>query len=122
MFFVAFFGLITCRKMIKSIILTVLLESSVIMFFLSIGFTNRIIPPIGSEFADLYQFADPLPQALMITAIIIGAAVTTIKVTMLMTFFRKYRTTDWEEARKISRANMEAIKMKEMDMEGEETC
>ena len=107
MFFIAFFGLITCRRMIKSVILTVLLEASVVLFFLSLGFTSQIVPPIGSEFEHLEMVADPLPQALMITAIIIGVAVTTIKITMLMTFFRKYKTTDWDEARKMRRAEME---------------
>ena len=123
MFFIGFYGLITSRKMIKSIVLTVILEASVILFFLSIsygigfsigfstgfsiGFRSEILPPIGAHFEHFERFADPLPQALMITAIIIGAAVTTIKITMVMTFFRKYKTTDWEHARKIRREAVE---------------
>ena len=107
MFFIGFYGLITSRKMIKSIVLTVILEASVILFFLSIGFRSEILPPIGAHFEHFERFADPLPQALMITAIIIGAAVTTIKITMLMTFFRKYKTTDWEHARKLRREAVE---------------
>ena len=103
MFFIAFYGLIISRRMIKSIILTILMEASVILFFLSLGFQSEILPPIGAYFMYFDAVADPLPQALMITAIIIGVAVTTIKITMLMTFFRKYKTTDWDTARELNR-------------------
>jgi multicomponent Na+:H+ antiporter subunit C len=102
-FFIAFYGLITSTKMIKSIVMTILMEASVIMFFLSIGFHSEILPPIGAYFEDFRNFADPLPQALMITAIIIGVAVTTIKITMIMAVFRQYKTTDWDEAKFINR-------------------
>ncbi|MCL2864863.1 MAG: cation:proton antiporter subunit C [Lachnospiraceae bacterium] len=102
MFFISFFGLITSHSMIKSIVFTVLMESAVILFFLSLGFQSGIIPPIGVNLENLEHVADPLPQALMITAIIIGVAVTTIKITILMSFFRKFKTTDWDEARILS--------------------
>jgi len=105
MFFISFFGLITTHSMIKSIVFSVLMESAVILFFLSLGWQSDMLPPIGIigiEQENLSTIADPLPQALMITAIIIGVAVTTIKITILMAFFRKYKTTDWDEARILS--------------------
>jgi len=74
------------------------MQASVVLFFLSIGFRNNISPPIGAYFEDLQYVADPLPQALMITAIVIGVAVTTINITMLMSMFRTYKTTDWDTA------------------------
>ena len=103
MFFLAFYGLVISRKMIKSIVYTVMMEGSVIMFFLSLGFRNEIAPPIGRNLEDLPSIADPLPQALMLTAIIIGVAITTVKITMLMAIFRKYKTTDWDQAKKFNR-------------------
>lgn len=103
MFFLSFYGLIISRKMIKTIVCSILMEASIIMFFLGVGFLNTITPALdGVELGQ--QIADPMPQALMITAIIIGVAVTTIKITMLMSVFRKYKTTDWEEARRINRS------------------
>ena len=102
LFFIAFYGLITHEKMIKSVVCTIIMATAVIFFFLSIGFRQGILPPIGAEFAYVEQIADPLPQALMITAIVIGVAMTTINITMLTSLFRKYKTTDWDVAKQKS--------------------
>ena len=101
-FFIAFYGLITHRKMIKSVVCTIVMATAVIFFFLGIGFRSGIMPPIGEEFPYVEQVADPIPQALMITAIVIGVAMTTINITMLTSLFRKYKTTDWDVAKQKS--------------------
>jgi len=97
MFFISFYGLITTKNAIKSIIFIVLMEASTIMFFLSFGYNRGgMLPPIGENLQDLENVADPLPQALMITAIIIGLAITAINITMLITLFRKVKSRDWD--------------------------
>lgn len=99
MFFIGFYGVIVSRNIIKSIVFISVMETAVIMFFISLGYYVGIMPPIGTH--EYYaRLADPLPQALMITAIIIGLALTAVNITMLITLFRKYKTTDWEMAGK----------------------
>jgi len=102
MFFLSFYGLVTSRKMIKSVVCMAMLQSAVILFYLSIGYQSGATPPIGDYFSDFERVADPLPQALMITAIVIGVAIITISITMLMALFRNYGTSDWDKARKKS--------------------
>jgi multicomponent Na+:H+ antiporter subunit C len=104
MFFISFYGLITSRNIIKSIIFIIMMEVSVIMFWLSFGFRDSIVPPIMESMAgvDMEYIADPLPQALMITAIVIGLTVTAINIIMFITLYRKYQTTDWDIAKKRS--------------------
>ena len=102
LFFISFYGLITSRKMIKSVICSMLMQNAVIVFFLGQGFRSGIRPPIGDYFEVFEYVADPLPQALMITAIVIGVAVVTISITMLMSLFRSYKTTDWDVAQRMS--------------------
>jgi len=102
MFFISFYGLIVSKNAIKSIVFIVLMESAVIMFFLSLGYSSGIIPPIGQNLELAENVADPLPQALMITAIIIGLSITAINITMLITLCRKLKTTDWDIIRKKS--------------------
>ena len=101
MFFISFFGLITSKKIIKSIISIGLMEMAVVMFLLSVGYTQSMLPPIGRE---LVNTADPLPQALVITAIVIGAAVTAVNLIMLISLCRQCKTTDWDI---IKKKNME---------------
>lgn len=100
MFFIGFYGVIVSRNIIKSIIFITVMETAVIMFFISIGYREGIRPPIGYYYLHYEYVADPLPQALMITAIIIGLAVTAVNITMLITLFRQYKTTHWDIASK----------------------
>ena len=93
MFFISFYGLITTKNAIKSIIYISLMEISVIMFFLGLGYAKGAVPPIGSE---LENAIDPLPQALMITAIVIGVAVTAVNLTILISLLRQSKSADWE--------------------------
>jgi len=98
LFFISFFGLIVSKGVIKGIISIIIMEISVVMFFLSIGFQQGILPPIGREMGT--NVADPLPQALMITAIIIGVAVTAVNMTMLIALSRQFKTTEWDILKK----------------------
>ena len=97
MFFISFYGLITSKNAIKSVIYIGLMEMAVIMFFLSLGYESGIMPPIGRN---LENVADPLPQALMITAIVIGVAVTAVNLTMLISLCRQSNTADWDAVQK----------------------
>jgi len=97
MFFIGFYGLVTCKSILKSIISIAFVETAVIMFFLSLGYTDGVLPPIGQ---DLSNVADPVPQALMITAIVIGVAVTAINLIMLISLCRQSHSSDWDAVKK----------------------
>jgi len=96
-FFVSFYGLIVGKNIIKSVVSIGLMEMAVVMFLISIGFSDGMTAPIGRN---LENAADPLPQALLITAIIIGITVTAVNVTFLISLYRQYKTTDWETVKK----------------------
>lgn len=99
-FFVGFYGLVASNNIIKSIASITLMEIAVILFFLSFGFFPGVRPPIGQ---DMSYAADPLPQALMITTIIIGIAVTAVNLTMLISLVRQFHSADWRVVKKKSR-------------------
>ena len=103
-FFISFYGLASSRNMIKSIVFMAMMEVAVVMFWLTIGFRVGIVPPIlGSmEGVPVEYIGDPLAQALMITAIVIGLSVTAVNIIMFLTLYRKYKTTDWDVAKKMS--------------------
>ena len=69
------------------------MEMAVIVFFLGIGFVEDMQPPIGQV---LKNVADPLPQALVITTIIIGITVTAINLTVLNSLSHRTENTDWD--------------------------
>jgi len=97
MFFIGFYGLISSKNIIKSIVSIAMMEMGVIVFFLGLGFENGMTPPIGQV---LENAADPLPQALVLTAIIIGVTVTAINLTMLISLTHQIKTTDWDKVKR----------------------
>ncbi len=95
LFFIGLFGLIARRNIIKTIISISIMEIGVILFFLSINNTLGTQPPIGENLSNV---ADPIPQALMITAIVVGIAVTAVAMSMFIGLYHKYGTTNWKKA------------------------
>ena len=105
MFFISFYGLITTENIIKSIVFTLIMTTSVVLFWMGIGAREGIVPPIIYDLAyldNLNYMADPLPQALMLTAIIIGISVATVAITMLNALVRKYNTAEWKTMRALA--------------------
>ena len=100
-FFVGFYGLISSKNIIKSIASISIMDMGVIVFFLGLGFEDGMKPPIGQV---LENVADPLPQALVLTAIVIGVTVTAINLTMLISISHIIKTTDWDRLQKASLA------------------
>jgi len=97
MFFTGFYGLISSKNIIKSIASIIIIEMAVIVFFLGIGFADGMRPPIGEA---LENVADPLPQALVLTTVVIGATVTAVTLTMLISLSHEIKKTDWDSVRK----------------------
>ncbi|ABR47359.1 NADH-ubiquinone oxidoreductase, chain 4L [Alkaliphilus metalliredigens QYMF] len=81
--------------MIKAIISIEIMQSAIVLFFVTINFQVGAQPPIGVGHQT--NVSDPLPQALMLTAIVIGVAVTAVSLAMLIAIQHKYGTTDWQE-------------------------
>jgi multicomponent Na+:H+ antiporter subunit C len=111
-FFISFFGILISDHVVKSIVLVTLMQTSVILLWLGIGARLGAAPPLfpGVEYIDPYIMegvADPLPQALMLTAIIIGIAVTAVNITVLNALFRRYKVLDWATMQQKAEESME---------------
>ncbi|MEN3187134.1 MAG: cation:proton antiporter subunit C [Atribacterota bacterium] len=97
-FFIGLYALVVKRNAIKSIIALVIMETAVILYFIAGGFREGMLPPIGDVLPE--QMVDPLPQALMITAIVIGIASTAVALVMYIHLRYKYGTDEWKEVMK----------------------
>ena len=96
-FIISFCGLTVNKNIIKSIISIVLMEMAAIMFLISLGFSGGMRPPIGEN---IENPSDPLPQALVITSIVIGLAITAVNIIFFNSISRQYGTTDWDTVKK----------------------
>ncbi len=98
LFFIGVYGLVARRNIIKTIIAIGIMQSGVILFFLNIHYEKSMRPPVN--IVDVAITVDPVPQALMITAIIIGIAVTAVSLTMFISLYHRYGSTNWEKVLK----------------------
>jgi multicomponent Na+:H+ antiporter subunit C len=93
--------LVAKKNIIKKIIGIVITEYSVNLFLILIGYKKGGIAPIllkgmeASEVAD--RGVDPLPQALVLTSIVIGLGVLALMVSMCLRLYEKYKTFDMSE-------------------------
>lgn len=92
---ISFYGLCTQKNIIKSIIFLNIAEVSVILLILSFSSApGREVPILPGNTANM---VDPLPQALMITTIVVGLTITALALMLAIKLFHYYGTLDWNE-------------------------
>ncbi len=111
---ISLYGIFARPTLIKKIIALTIFSDTANVLAIAVGYRawptveRSPIPPVlttseptASDLTSFLQTAvDPLPQALVLTAIVIGLAVTLFLVFLTLQVYRLYRTTD---VRKISR-------------------
>ncbi|RKZ34710.1 cation:proton antiporter [bacterium] len=97
--------LIAKRHIIKKIIGMVLIEYSMNLFLILIGYRINGLAPILLPEMNRVQFSqygvDPLPQALVLTSIVIGLGTLALMAAYAMKLYEKYRTFDMSEIRRL---------------------
>lgn len=92
---VALYGIAISENIIKSILCFNIIQAAVILLFIVVaGNTGTEIPIITNV---LTNSVDPLPQALMITAIVISASITALALMFTVKIFHYYGTLNWRE-------------------------
>jgi multicomponent Na+:H+ antiporter subunit C len=89
------------RNVIKLIVGVIILEYAVNLFFILAGYRMEGRAPIYSNETDVLNMVDPLPQALVLTAIVIGLASTALLVGIAMRIYEKYGTFDITKIREL---------------------
>jgi multicomponent Na+:H+ antiporter subunit C len=92
---IAIYGLISSTNIIKSVFAATMLESSLILLFLNLGAINGGIIPIFDGVS--IAIVDPIPQALMITTIVIGSTVTSLALIISIKIFHNNGSIDWKD-------------------------
>lgn len=101
LFAVGLYGILRKRNLIKIIIGIMIAEYSVNLFFVLVGFRAEGRSPILSPDEKIVNMVDPLPQALVLTAIVIGLAVTALMVGIAIRIYEKYGTFDITKINKL---------------------
>ena len=97
------YGLLTNRNVIKMIVSLNVLEIGLNIFIISIGYVFDGIAPIltSTNNSSALLFVDPLPQALVLTAIVIGVGTTALGLAIAKNIYAKYHTFDLDEVEEL---------------------
>ena len=79
----------------------IIAEYAVNLFFIVVAYRIGGRAPIYSSDTAIRNMVDPLPQALVLTAIVIGLATTALLVAIAMRIYEKYGTFDITKIREL---------------------
>ncbi len=97
LFMIGLYGVISKNNLIKKIMGLTIVNSSVVLFFIAIGYRkDGVAPIISTKIADGISplLVNPVPQALMLTAIVISISLTALALALVVKIYAKYKTLD----------------------------
>lgn len=97
LFLIGLYGVLSKRNVIKIVIGIAIMEYSVNLFLILVGYVRGGTAPIITPGEEYARFVDPLPQAMVLTAIVIGLATTALLLAIAIRIYRKYGTFDIRE-------------------------
>ncbi|GAB2469677.1 sodium:proton antiporter [Xylanimonas ulmi] len=99
LFFVGLAGLVLRKNMMISVISVSIMNTAVILAFVTMGSSLDHVAPMSAQ--TVAGAADPVPQALMITTVVIGVAVQAVCLVLILNHYREHKTLDWDQAKAI---------------------
>ena len=92
---IGLYGIITTKNVIKIIMSIGIAGNGVVLFFISLGYVLDSSAPI--MVSGIGSIVDPLPQALMLTMIVINLCLTALALTIIVWLYNEFGTLDMGE-------------------------
>ncbi len=91
-------GMLMRPNLIKKLMAMNIMQVAVIMFFVSLAMKTGGTAPIERHgITDVNTYINPLPHALMLTAIVVGVSTTGVALALLVRIYRFYGTLEEPE-------------------------
>lgn len=101
---IGFYAVIVKRNLIKKVIGLGIIQTSIILFFISIGVKKgATLPIIAHDHAgtintvQAVDYINPLPHVLMLTAIVVAVATLGVALSLAVKIYQKYDTLEEDE-------------------------
>jgi multisubunit Na+/H+ antiporter MnhC subunit len=89
------FGVLTRKNIIKILLAINILQTGVNLLLVSIGWHPGGVAPIVTEqTSGMVSFVDPLPQAMVLTAIVIAFGTTALGLIVAINYYRSHGSLD----------------------------
>lgn len=93
---IGLYAVMSHGNLVKKLIGLNIFQVAVFMFFISLGRVDDGSPPIITEGIDVYSH--PLPHVLILTAIVVGVATTSVGVAIAIRIYEAYGTVEEDTA------------------------
>ena len=100
---IGLYAALTKKHLVKIVIGLSIMEAGVNLLFVAIGYIQNGTAPIfspGNEDAAT-KMVDPVPQALVLTAIVIGFAVTALALSLVIRLHKHHQTANIEQIKSL---------------------
>ena len=101
LFVIGLYTVLTHPNLIKKIIGINIMETSVFLFFVSIGFIQGGRAPILNLQGEPALYVNPLPSALILTGIVVAVSITVYGLSMIIKIYEAYGTIELDEIMQI---------------------
>ncbi|MDD5680779.1 MAG: sodium:proton antiporter [Candidatus Omnitrophica bacterium] len=102
LFTVGLYCVLRKRNIIKIAMGIMIAEYAVNLFLILVGYRMEGRSPILAPDQEILNMVDPLPQALVMTSIVIGLAVTAVLVALAIRIYEKFGTFDITKINKLN--------------------
>ena len=101
---IGLYAVIAKKNLVKKVIGMNILQTAVILFFISVGVKKDATLPIiahgntaGSHAVQAADYMNPLPHVLMLTAIVVAVATLGVALALVIKLYRQYHTLEEDE-------------------------
>ncbi|UIP92555.1 cation:proton antiporter subunit C [Wolbachia endosymbiont of Anopheles demeilloni] len=77
-----FYIIVNDKNLIKKMMGLSILQASVLLFYISLGYVKNSLPPILTS--NFHLYTNPIPHVLMLTAIVVGIATFSVGLSILV--------------------------------------
>lgn len=97
LFVIGLYTVLTHSNLLKKVIGINIMETSVFLFFVSIGFVNDGNSPIIDLGSLGKIYVNPVPSALILTGIVVAVSITAYSLSLIIRLYQAYGTMDLDE-------------------------
>ena len=97
LFVVGLYTVLTHSNLIKKIIGINIMETSIFLFFVSIGYVKGAVAPILNETNGELVYVNPLPAAMILTGIVVAVSITAFALSIIVKIHEAYGTIELDE-------------------------
>ncbi|MGE5401582.1 MAG: sodium:proton antiporter [Ignavibacteriales bacterium] len=101
LFLVGIYGVLTKRDLVKIILSLGIMGYAINLFLVLVAYRDNSVYPILAQGKPVQQMVDPLPQALVLTSIVIELGTTAMMVSLAIRLYGKYKTFDITKMRRL---------------------